>query len=101
MNLFRSEEDIRNWVQFDAGTEEGIIGLDDLLKLFSGRYFRKRLDPDWFSHSREYVISSEESILRAQKGESNSRFTGIWSAMKNFLFAPEGSFSTNMPRLCT
>jgi len=36
--------------------------------------------------------SFEESILRVQKGESNSRFTGIWSAMKNFLFAPEGSF---------
>ena len=56
MNLFRSEEDIRSWVQFEAGTEEGIIGLDDLVKLFSGRYLRKRLDPDRFSHSREYVM---------------------------------------------
>ena len=37
-------------------------------------------------------LSSEESILRVHKDESNSRFTGIWSAMKNFLFAPEGSF---------
>ena len=55
MNLFRSEEHIRNWAQFDAGTEEGIIPLDGLVKLFSGRYFRKRLDPDWVSHSREYV----------------------------------------------
>ncbi len=55
MNLFRSEEHIRNWAQFTAGTEEGIIPLDDLVKLFSGRYFRKRLDPDWVSHSKEYA----------------------------------------------
>ncbi len=55
MNLFRSEEHIRNWTQFTAGTEEGIIPLDDLVKLFSGRYFRKRLDPDWVSHSKEYA----------------------------------------------
>jgi hypothetical protein len=55
MNLFRSEEHIRNLAQFDAGTEQGIIALDDLVKLFSGRYFRKRLDPEWVSHSREYV----------------------------------------------
>jgi len=56
MNLFRSEEHIRNWVQFAAGTEEGILPLDDLLKLFSGSYFRKRLDPDWVSCSRDYAI---------------------------------------------
>jgi hypothetical protein len=56
MNLFRSEEHIRNWVQFEAGTEEGIIALGDLVKLFSCSYFRKRLDPDWVSHSREYAM---------------------------------------------
>ena len=54
MNLFRSEEHIRNWAQFKEGTEEGIIPLEDLLKLFSVTYFRKRLDPDWVSQSREY-----------------------------------------------
>jgi hypothetical protein len=24
------------------------------VKLFSGNYFRRRLDPDWFSRSHEY-----------------------------------------------
>lgn len=55
MNLFRSEEHIRNWAEFNEGTEEGIVPLGNLVKLFSGSYFRKRLDPDWVSHQREYA----------------------------------------------
>ncbi len=55
MNLFRSEEHIRNWPRFDPATVEGILSLSDMVKLFSGIYFRRRLDPDWVSHSREYV----------------------------------------------
>jgi len=55
MNLFRSEEHIRNWARFDPAAAEGIISLSDLVKLFSGSYFRRRLDLDWVSHSREYV----------------------------------------------
>jgi len=55
MNLFRSEEHIKNWAQFVPGTEEGIIELNDLVNVFSGRYFRRRMDPDWVSNSREYV----------------------------------------------
>jgi hypothetical protein len=55
MNLFRSEEHIRNWARFDPATEEGIVPLEDLVKLFSGNYFRRRLDPDWVSRSREYA----------------------------------------------
>jgi len=54
MNLFRSEEHIRNWAGFDPTTEEGIVPLTELVKLFSGNYFRRRLDPDWVSRSREY-----------------------------------------------
>ncbi len=52
MNLFRSEEHIRNWTGFVQGTEEGITPLNDLVKLFSGNYFKKRMDPDWVSRSR-------------------------------------------------
>jgi len=56
MNLFRSEEHVRNWAQFQEGTEEGIVPLGDLVKLFSGSYFRKRLDLDWVSRRREYSL---------------------------------------------
>ncbi|MEE9613129.1 MAG: hypothetical protein V3W19_17870 [Desulfatiglandales bacterium] len=55
MNLFRSEEHIRNWARFDSAAEEGIVPLGDLVKLFSGNYFRRRLDPDWVTNSRGYA----------------------------------------------
>jgi hypothetical protein len=55
MNLFRSEEHVRNWAQYDSATEEGIIPLNDLVKLFSGPYFSRRMDPDWVSNSRKYA----------------------------------------------
>jgi hypothetical protein len=56
MNLFRSEEHVRNWDRFVPDSEEGIIPLPDLVKLFSGNYFRRRLDPDWVSRSGEYGL---------------------------------------------
>ncbi|MBA4394061.1 MAG: hypothetical protein C0407_10955 [Desulfobacca sp.] len=55
MNLFRSEEHVRNWARFDPATSDGIISLADLVKLFSGSYFRRRLDMDWLSRSRDYA----------------------------------------------
>ena len=55
MNLFRSEEHVRNWSSFVSGTDEGIVPLPDMLKLFSGSYFRRRNDTDYVSHMREYA----------------------------------------------
>ena len=55
MNLFRSEEHVRKWAKFDPATTEGIITLPDLVKLFSGPYFRRRMDLNWVSKSREYA----------------------------------------------
>ena len=55
MNLFRSEEHIRNWARFDPATEEGILPLANLAQVFSGNFFRKRLDPDYVSRSKEYL----------------------------------------------
>ena len=55
MNLFRSEEHIRNWAQFDPSAEEGILPLEDVVKIFSGNYYSRRMDADWVSRSREYA----------------------------------------------
>ncbi|MEE9912767.1 MAG: hypothetical protein K4571_13720 [Deltaproteobacteria bacterium] len=55
MNLFRSEEHIRNWTSFADGTEEGITPIADMIKLFSGQYFRRRLDPYYVSRMFEYA----------------------------------------------
>jgi len=51
MNLFRSEEHIRNWVRYDPVTEEGILPLEDLVKFFSGKFSKKRLDLNYVSDS--------------------------------------------------
>jgi hypothetical protein len=55
MHFFRSEEHLRNWKQFDPETVEGIIPLNDLVKLFSIDFFRKRLAPDYVSNMQEYI----------------------------------------------
>ena len=54
MNFFRSEEHVRNWARFDPETEDGIIPLNDMVKLASCEYFRRRLDPDYFSKRLQY-----------------------------------------------
>jgi hypothetical protein len=67
MNLFRSEEHVRNWSGFVAGTEEGMIPLNDLVKLFSGNYFRRRLDGDWVSNSPQYAMEMVASFKEIGK----------------------------------
>jgi len=56
MNLFRSEEHARNWSGFKPDTEEGINPLSNVVGLFSGPFFTKRLDPDYASHMLEYLM---------------------------------------------
>jgi hypothetical protein len=65
MTFFRSEDHLRNLAQFDPATEDGIISLPNLLKLFSGRMFRRRLDPDYFSHMREYAPEFMSTLQEA------------------------------------
>ena len=55
MNLFRSEEHIRNWPRFDPAAEQGIVPLANLVTLFSLDMFKKRLEPDYISRSGQYV----------------------------------------------
>ncbi|MBI4766305.1 MAG: hypothetical protein HY787_17175 [Deltaproteobacteria bacterium] len=56
MNLFRSEDHVRNWSGFKANTEGGIVSLLDMAKAFSGNFFKRRLDPDYVSHMQEYMM---------------------------------------------
>jgi len=55
MNLFRSEEHIRTWTRFHPAAAEGIIPLADLVTLFSGDFFQKRLSLDYVSRHRDYL----------------------------------------------
>ena len=63
MNLSRSEEHVRKWARFDPKTEEGILPIGDLVKPFSGSYFRRRLDSDWVSRSREYRMEWVQILI--------------------------------------
>ena len=62
MNLFRSEEHIRNWASFAQDSDEGITPLPDMVKLFSGPYFKRRIDQDYVSHMFEYVREMRETL---------------------------------------
>ena len=56
MNLFRSEEHVRNWSGFKANTDEGINKLSDVVGLFSVNFFTKRLEPDYVSRIPDYLM---------------------------------------------
>jgi hypothetical protein len=74
MNLFRSEEHIRNWARFAPATEEGILPLADVAKVFSGNFLRKRLDPDYVSRSKEYLGEFLAEIAELAKTRPFWRF---------------------------
>ncbi len=64
MNLFRSEEHVRNWSGFKADTEKGINKFSDVAGLFSISFFTRRLDPDYASRMQEYLME----LIGALKG---------------------------------
>ncbi len=62
MTFFRSEEHLRNWGQFDPNTEGGIISLSEVVRLFSGSYFTRRMDADYVSKMPEYMNEMAETL---------------------------------------
>ncbi|MGA8180189.1 MAG: hypothetical protein WB792_09025 [Desulfobacterales bacterium] len=62
MNLFRSEEHVKSWSDFKAGTEEGINPLSSVVGLFSLNFFTKRLDADYVSRMGEYMAELIEVL---------------------------------------
>ncbi len=55
MNFFRSEEHLRSLEGFKERKAGGIIALEDLMRLFSGPYFKNRRQPDYFSRMGGYL----------------------------------------------
>jgi hypothetical protein len=69
MNLFRSEEHIRNWARYDPATEQGILPLQNVVNVFSGKFMQKRLDLNYASHALEYfdeVVSVISEIAKTR-----------------------------------
>ena len=67
MNLFRSEEHIRNWQGYLPGTEGGVVALKDLVGLFSLDFMRRRLDEDYVSRSGGYVNGFLSAVAEVAK----------------------------------
>ena len=69
MNLFRSEEHIRNWARYDPATEQGVLPLQNVVNVFSGKFMQKRLDSNYASHALEYfdeVVSVISEIAKVR-----------------------------------
>jgi hypothetical protein len=67
MTFFQSEEHLKKWSGFVAGTEEGMIPLHDLMKLFSGKLFRRRLDKGYLSKMRSYMLEFGQALYEIGK----------------------------------
>jgi hypothetical protein len=55
MNLFRSEEHLKNWSLYDPASAESIMSVSDWATAFSGPLHRRRLEPDYLSKQHEYA----------------------------------------------
>jgi hypothetical protein len=55
MNLFRSEEHVRNWSGYDPKSADGIMPLADYATLFSTGLFRERLQPDYLLRLPQFM----------------------------------------------
>jgi hypothetical protein len=67
MNLFRSEEHVKNWPFYDPDSAESIMPLSNWATIFSGPMFRKRLEQDYLSKGNEYASEFLMSFKRMGK----------------------------------
>ena len=74
MNLFRSEEHVRNWVQYDPDSADGTMPLRDYAMLFSGSMFRERLSPDYLLRIPELAREWVGILIKLGKTGSFWRF---------------------------
>jgi hypothetical protein len=73
MNLFRSEEHVKNWTSYDSISDESIMSLSNWATTFSGPLFRNRLKPDYLAHIQEYA--SEMSLALQKLGKAGTFWT--------------------------
>lgn len=69
MNLFRSEEHVRDWSLFDPNSDEGILPLADWIAVFSTEGRRHLLDADYISAWRPRRAQERQEVL-ARLGKS-------------------------------
>ena len=67
MNLFRSEEHVRNWSLYDPESADGTMPLADYATLFSAGLFRERLQPDYLLRLPQFMPEWFVSLAKLGK----------------------------------
>jgi hypothetical protein len=67
MNSFRSEEHVKNWSLYTPLGEDYISPITEWAKIFRSKIFKNRLEPDYLSHSEEYVADYHNSLKEIGK----------------------------------
>jgi hypothetical protein len=67
MNLFRSEEHVKNWPLYDAASAQSIMPVSSWAMVFSGPLLRNRLDADYLSRIPEYAPEMLASLKKLGK----------------------------------
>lgn len=68
MNLFRSEEHVKNWTSYDPVSAESIIAVAGYAQAFSGPLFKNRLAPDYLRRIKEYAGEFLKTLQAMGKG---------------------------------
>jgi hypothetical protein len=68
MNLFRSEEHVKNWAPYDRVSAESIIPVVGYAQAFSGPLFKNRLSPDYLSRVQDYAGEFIKTLQAMGKG---------------------------------
>jgi hypothetical protein len=69
MHLFRSEENVKSWTDFDPATAKEIKPVAKWATMVSGQLFVKRLEPDFVEKSQAYLEEFAQ-IAAAELGYS-------------------------------
>ncbi len=67
MNLFRSEEHVQNWSGFQAGTEEAILSVFDIMAILSTPRHSEKLNGHYTSTCADYVNEFIENVKKVTK----------------------------------
>ncbi len=70
MHLFRSEDHARNWPQFLAGTEDGILPVQDIFSIVSTPRHSRRFSGRYVSSLGEYGPLFLQNLKQVTKGLS-------------------------------
>ena len=68
MNLFRSEEHVKNWTLYASNSAESIIPVVGYAQAFSGPLFKNRLAPNYLSRLQEYSGEFLKTLQKMGKG---------------------------------